>query len=185
MGSPPGDAGAESDVCLEDLQLGMSCCIRNVSVDSNAVFEEGSWWQLSERQLSYWVMGLSLAATFIGSITKYANPAQRWTQMRGAARILEAELFKFRTRTDVYALKAGNELAETNAEESLRRFIRHLKEHVSKAAAVGNTGFYSQFEFFDQPQNIKRYKHGQYEGCDTAGLRGAGQQTSKLSRLEC
>jgi hypothetical protein len=145
-----GEWAAGSGICVSDDELGLSCCISNGTAATAGSYEcvswpeddwpedatEDQWWHVEMLQLSRWISGLSLAGAFMAATTTFIDPAQRWMQLRGAALNLEAEIWKFRTRTAAYAMTSGKELQSKVAEEHLRQYSEHLKQHVGKAASV-------------------------------------------------
>eukprot|EP01052_Picozoa_sp_SAG31_P012863 SAG31_NODE_761_length_12276_cov_4.530673_17_plen_412_part_00 len=127
----------EHGVCLSDDALQLSCCVPNVTIAAPvSVLAGEEWWHIDNDLLSKWVIGLSLTASFMAAVTTYIDPGQRWMQLRGAALNLEAEIWKFRTRTGAYALTSRKELQSKLGEEHLRQYSEQLKQHVGKAASV-------------------------------------------------
>jgi hypothetical protein len=80
---------------------------------------------LGSKDLRVTIIALSLAASLLASLITYVDPAAQWQQLRGAALALEAEIWKFRTRTGQYSMsskmhgdRGGSSV--TGGEEALR-----------------------------------------------------------------
>ena len=131
------------------------------------------------------VVGLSLAGAAIASATSYLNPAQRWTELRGAALTLESECWKFRTRSGIYKLaqtatpNGGGGGGDSSA-ETLRQVLESVRQHVAKSASVSETAFGGTLELFSKPPQtqLSAYTHGQYRGCGTGGAFGHATQVA-------
>ena len=128
------------------------------------------------------VIAFSLAGTAIASATTYLNPAQRWTQLQGAALGLESECWKFRTRSGIYTLATASSSggAFSSSEEALRQVLESVRQHVAKSAAVSETAFGSTVELFSRPpkRRLTMYQHGQYRGCGLRGTFGHAAQVA-------
>merc|ERR1711871_397181 len=51
-----------------------------------------------------WLLGLTVASTAVAGYIGFMNPAGRWHQLRSAGLTVESEIWKFRTRREVYAV---------------------------------------------------------------------------------
>eukprot|EP01046_Picozoa_sp_COSAG06_P053542 COSAG06_NODE_9284_length_1939_cov_1.044022_2_plen_392_part_00 len=127
---------------------------------------------ISEEHLALYVTALSLAASFLAAMTTYLDPMQRWMTLRGAALAIESEVWKFRSRCSHYGrarVMGGTQVQEKDSEAAFRESLENVKDHVSKAGAVGETSFYSSIEVFRSPtpNQLRMYSHGQY-GCKDA-----------------
>lgn len=136
-------------------------------------------WMIREQRGKY-LIGLSLSGSAIAGYTTYANPAQRWMQLRGAALSLESEIWKFRARCGEYAEVLHNERdVNDTPERNLQATLDTLEEHVGKAAAVSETAFFARFELFgrvNKKSDLHKYRHGQYEGCSVRGTFGTSNR---------
>ena len=123
------------------------------------------------------VIALSLTTAVVAAFTTFVDPAQQWGLLRGAAIAIEVEVWKFRTRTGVYATAATNRANSKAAEKNLRDFVSLVEQHVAKSASASGFGssFNSMFELFGQPKKgrLKLYTHGQYKGCRDRGTYGS------------
>lgn len=136
---------------------------------------------ITVEQSQYIVLVLSLAGSFIASAVSYLNPAQRWQQLRGAALSLESEIWKFRTRVGPYAVAKKLSVGSRAPERRLLQFQVDLAQQVSKSAAITETTLQARFKYFGRASKheLKKFKHGQYEGSDTHGTFGASNIEKK------
>eukprot|EP01043_Picozoa_sp_COSAG02_P024374 COSAG02_NODE_1329_length_13218_cov_16.986432_10_plen_328_part_00 len=91
--------------------------------------------------------------------------------------VLQSEIWKFRTRSDQYAISSSRDVSRKAAEEHLKDFLHEIQDHVGKAGSVAQTSFYSSFEIFgDLSKNPKSkpwmFRHGQYADSKIDGTYG-------------
>lgn len=133
------------------------------------------------------VASVSLISGIIAGLASTISPSQKWTRLRGAALAIEAETWRFRTRTGVYAEDAQtdnpNSGSDDAAEQVLRNRAEAIKHQVLKASGVMNTYFMSYFELFDNPRYLKMFKHGQFEGSAVSGSFGSSRTAVSKSAI--
>ena len=119
---------------------------------------------ISDNQLQFTVVVLSLITSFLAGMITFLNPQQKWQQLRGAALAIESEIWKFRTRTGTYTTKqitnAGS--FSNEAEEKLKTFLEDMKSHVLKSASILETAMFASMEMFDYPESAQKYNHGKF-----------------------
>jgi len=119
------------------------------------------------------VLALSLALSFAGATTTFAQPEKRWLTFRAAALTLESEIWKFRTS---FAINVKQESRER--EEELLDFVKRVHEQVSKSASTGTTKVNTEMDLFGRPRAFQKdvCVHGQYDDhektCQFPGLIG-------------
>jgi hypothetical protein len=154
-------------------------CIVALTVSSmNLQLDDSTSGYLPRTDVQHYVLFLSLAASLVAGMTTYLSPSKRWLQMRGAALLLESEVWKFRTRCGQYALPASTEPTDEPPEVMLLQVLELTKKFAGKSVGIGDTSIYSQFELFGKPGTLERratsgqlkiYKHGQYKGACNKG----------------
>ena len=111
-----------------------------------------------------------------------AAPTTKWTRLRGAALAIEAEIWRFRTRSGEYAIDDQASPVST-PEEVLRQRVEAIKKQSLKTSGVLDTYFMSFFEMFDTPKRAELFRHGQYEGCGVQGTFGASGYSCLRSKV--
>jgi hypothetical protein len=126
---------------------------------------------INEEHLNYLVLVLSVAGSVITTVVSFANPGQRWQQLRGAALAVESEVWMFRTRSGAYTVnnKVGVGRFSRKPERQLMDVLEAVTQHVSKSASIMETTFFSQYDMFGKAKSPGFYTHGQYQGSRSCG----------------
>jgi hypothetical protein len=135
--------------------------------------------------LNFAIAALSLISGFIAGMITTVSPATKWTRLRGAALAIEAETWRFRTRTGAY-VEFSDVRSDGSAggfgdgcEQVLKARAESIKLQVLKSAGVLNSYFMSYFEMFDKPKHRTIYRHGQYKDCGIQGSFKERQRSTK------
>jgi hypothetical protein len=129
------------------------------------------------RELSHCIAH-SAACTQIIAVLTFFNPMAKWSNLRKGALALESEIWKFRTRTGIYAevpsiTAGGSRTKQKQPERNLRAMIEEISNNVQKAASVSHSSFFSKFDgLFSKPKNAEFYRHGQYQKSNFDGTYG-------------
>ena len=129
----------------------------------------------SEGTLNLATAALALISGLVAAAVSNISPATKWTRLRGAALAIESEVWRFRTRSGIYAENANEYGAggDEPVEHVLEQRAESIKLQALKSSGVLNTSFMSLFSLFGDPKNKANFKHGQYQGCGVEGTFGA------------
>jgi hypothetical protein len=138
----------------------------------------------SRNQLNSTTAALALISGVTAGFINTINPAQKWTRLRGAALAIEAEIYRFRTRTGDYAESDAANSSEDCAEQLLQQRSESIKTQALKSTGVLSTHFMSLFEHFNNPQQRSLFKHGQYENCSVRGSFPSASEVADVATKE-
>eukprot|EP00933_Yihiella_yeosuensis_P005238 TRINITY_DN109717_c0_g1_i1.p1 TRINITY_DN109717_c0_g1~~TRINITY_DN109717_c0_g1_i1.p1 ORF type:complete len:1269 (-),score=306.07 TRINITY_DN109717_c0_g1_i1:84-3419(-) len=119
---------------------------------------------LSENLQRNLLLGLALFGSFTTGLIARIEPYKKWMQLRGGALALEAEVWKYRTRSGDYSTvdslnNVGRQQAERRAEAYFQETLLAVQETVLVSAGMKETSFYSaQTSTDDVFVNIKEFK---------------------------
>jgi hypothetical protein len=100
------------------------------------------------------VIVLAGVALLCAGVALVLSPTAKWRRLRGAALDLESEVWRFRTRTGVYA--AGTRAAKgKDAAQRLQARVNEITQFVVRAGTVMGTDFLARFEGYE-PQPAAR-----------------------------
>jgi len=127
---------------------------------------------LSREVLRILVTAASLSSLALTAFITFFDPATRWQQLRGASLAMESEIFKFRTRSGIYAasdssLNSYQGVDSRQAEMALESCVEEISKHVLKSGNMAETSLLAKFNGHSDPQLSRKqalkYRHGQYE----------------------
>ena len=91
---------------------------------------------------------LAGVALLCAGVALVLSPTAKWRRLRGAALDLESEVWRFRTRTGVYA--AGTRAAKgKDAAQRLQARVNEITQFVVRAGTVMGTDFLARFEGYE------------------------------------
>ncbi|CAJ1414564.1 unnamed protein product [Effrenium voratum] len=92
------------------------------------------------------VLSLALATGAIQTWTSVTDPSNKWRKLRSGSVILQAEIWKYRTRIGNYAIAHVSQdptQGDRLAEQSLHKAIRTVRESVLESSGLSQTSFYA------------------------------------------
>ncbi|CAJ1340339.1 unnamed protein product [Effrenium voratum] len=122
------------------------------------------------------VLTLALTTGALKSWTSVTNPMNKWLKLRSGSVMLQAEIWKFRTRVGSYASSKQTSYhmnGERAAERNLHDMIRAVRGTVLESSALSQTSFYAHATVSIDAERLMdkdmtHYqviaKHGQYRG---------------------
>jgi len=147
----------------------MSTCLLllvNLAISVLTVISLNEPEAISTDTLSTCTVMLAVCGGLIASVTLFFNPMNRWIRLKSAALTLEAELWKFRTRTGLYKVDI-NSFNDRVSEERLYQYVENVKRTVSKQITLSplttqNRGHRKYF-YHGQYKHIRDNKSLQYQ----------------------